>query len=37
MDWYDLDAPVTASTMKLSYQEGAEFILKHFGKFGQRA
>lgn len=34
MHWYDLDAPVTASTEKVSYQEGAEFILKHFGKFG---
>lgn len=34
MHWYDLDAPVTESTQKVSYQEGAEFILKHFGKFG---
>jgi len=34
MHWYDLDAPVTASTEKVSYQKGAEFILKHFGKFG---
>lgn len=34
IDFYDFDAPVTASTAKLSYQEGAEFILKHFGKFG---
>ncbi|WP_075619011.1 M3 family oligoendopeptidase [Paenisporosarcina indica] len=34
MHWYDLDAPVTESTEKVSYQEGAEFILKHFGKFG---
>jgi pepF/M3 family oligoendopeptidase len=34
MNWYDLDAPVTASTDKVSFQEGAEFILKHFGKFG---
>lgn len=34
MNWYDLDAPVTASTEKVSFQEGAEFILKHFGKFG---
>ena len=31
MNWYDIDAPVTTSTKKLSYQEGAEFILKHFG------
>jgi len=34
MHWYDLDAPVTESTQKVSYQEGAEFILNHFGKFG---
>ena len=34
MNWYDIDAPVTESTMELSYQEGAEFILKHFGEFG---
>jgi len=34
MNWYDIDAPVTASTKKISYQEGAEFILKHFKEFG---
>ncbi|MCG7345738.1 M3 family oligoendopeptidase [Sporosarcina sp. ACRSL] len=34
MNWYDLDAPVTSSTKKMSFQEGAEFILEHFGKFG---
>ncbi|MEO4055429.1 M3 family oligoendopeptidase [Solibacillus sp. CAU 1738] len=34
MDFYDFDAPVTTSTAKLSYQQGAEFILKQFGKFG---
>ncbi|KAA0942133.1 M3 family oligoendopeptidase [Sporosarcina sp. ANT_H38] len=34
LNWYDTDAPVTASTKKMSYQEGAEFILKHFGEFG---
>lgn len=34
LDWYDVDAPVTESTQQFSYQEGAEFILKHFGKFG---
>lgn len=32
--WYDISAPVTASTQKISYQEGAEFILHHFGQFG---
>lgn len=34
INWYDIDAPVTESTKKISYQEGAEFILKHFGEFG---
>lgn len=34
MNWYDMDAPVTASTKKMTYQEGAEFILKHFREFG---
>jgi len=36
MNWYDIDAPVTASTKELSYQEGAEFILEHFGEFGAK-
>lgn len=35
MNWYDLDAPISTSTQKISYQEGAEFILKHFAKFGE--
>src|SRR5690606_34615668 len=34
LDWFDFDAPVTDSTATMSYQEGAEFILKHFGRFG---
>src|SRR5690606_21910938 len=34
LDWYDFFAPVSESASKLDYQEGAEFILKHFGKFG---
>lgn len=34
MNWYDLDAPVSSSTKNVTYQEGAEFILEHFGKFG---
>ncbi|MEI4770200.1 M3 family oligoendopeptidase [Psychrobacillus sp. FJAT-51614] len=36
MHWYDLDAPVSASTEKMGYQQGAEFILKHFKEFGPR-
>ncbi|MFJ5621469.1 M3 family oligoendopeptidase [Peribacillus loiseleuriae] len=35
LSWSDMDAPITTSaeTSVMSYQEGAEFILKHFGKF----
>ncbi|MCH7322586.1 M3 family oligoendopeptidase [Solibacillus sp. MA9] len=35
LDWFDFDAPVTDSTATMPYQEGAEFILKHFGRFGK--
>lgn len=34
LNWYDLDAPLGKSSTKLSYQEGAEFIIDHFSKFG---
>ncbi|HLO11366.1 MAG TPA: M3 family oligoendopeptidase [Pseudoneobacillus sp.] len=34
MEWTDLQAPVTSSNAKISYQEAAPFILKHFGQFG---
>ncbi|MCC3356638.1 M3 family oligoendopeptidase [Bacillus sp. REN16] len=34
LSWYDLDAPVGQTESKVSYQEGAEFILEQFGKFG---
>src|SRR5690606_3414878 len=34
LDWFDFDAPVTDSKAQMSYQDGAEFILKHFGRFG---
>lgn len=34
LDWQDVDAPVTESVKTIDYQEGAEFILDHFGKFG---
>lgn len=36
MHWYDLDAPVSSSTEKMDYQQGAEFILKHFKEFGPK-
>nr|WP_309099836.1 M3 family oligoendopeptidase [Fredinandcohnia onubensis] len=34
LSWYDLDAPVGQTETKVSYQEGAEFILEQFSKFG---
>ncbi|MCR2820478.1 M3 family oligoendopeptidase [Lederbergia panacisoli] len=34
LSWYDLDAPVGEVNTTYSYQEGAEFILKHFQDFG---
>lgn len=36
MQWYDLDAPVSTSTEKMDFQQGAEFILKHFKEFGPK-
>lgn len=35
LSWYDLDAPIDKTESKVSYQEGAEFILKHFSHFGE--
>ncbi|MDQ0269534.1 M3 family oligoendopeptidase [Cytobacillus purgationiresistens] len=35
LSWYDLDAPIGKSDTKISYQEGAEFILDHFSRFGK--
>lgn len=35
LSWYDLDAPIGNSESKLSYQEGADFILEHFAQFGE--
>jgi pepF/M3 family oligoendopeptidase len=34
--WYDVDAPLTASTTKVTYDEAANFILEHFGRFSPR-
>ncbi|WP_050615849.1 M3 family oligoendopeptidase [Bacillus testis] len=37
LSWYDLDAPLDQTEQKrLSYDEGAQFILKHFASFGQQ-
>ncbi len=33
LTWYDVDAPIGKTESKLSYQEGAEFILHHFENF----
>ncbi|TYS44352.1 M3 family oligoendopeptidase [Bacillus infantis] len=35
LSWYDLDAPLGSTETKVPYQEGAEFILDHFSKFGE--
>lgn len=34
LSWYDLDAPLGKTSTKMTYQEGAEFIIDHFSKFG---
>ncbi|AYV67219.1 oligoendopeptidase [Niallia circulans] len=36
LSWYDLDAPLGKIETKMSYQEGAEFIIKHFEQFGAK-
>ncbi|MBD3109539.1 M3 family oligoendopeptidase [Bacillus sp. AGMB 02131] len=37
LSWYDVDAPLlTAPQKQLSYDEGAEFILKQFALFGEQ-
>ncbi|GLB58288.1 M3 family oligoendopeptidase [Cytobacillus sp. NCCP-133] len=35
LSWYDLDAPLSKTEMKVSYQEGARFILEQFSQFGE--
>ncbi|WP_212973162.1 M3 family oligoendopeptidase [Bacillus sp. J14TS2] len=36
LSWQDLDAPIGKSNKTYSYQEGADFILKHFSEFGDK-
>ncbi|QNG60522.1 M3 family oligoendopeptidase [Metabacillus idriensis] len=36
LSWFDLDAPIGGSETKVSYQEGAEFILDQFSNFGEQ-
>ena len=33
--WYDLPAPIAKTPMKYSYDDGAAFILEHFGRFSE--
>ncbi|WP_078545496.1 M3 family oligoendopeptidase [Litchfieldia alkalitelluris] len=35
LSWYDLGAPIAKTESKVSYQEGCEFILDQFSKFGK--
>lgn len=34
MTWADLEAPIADTTEHIDFQQGAEFILNHFAKFG---
>lgn len=36
LSWYDVDAPIGKTNKKYSYQEGANFIIEHFNKFGTK-
>ncbi|RSD24129.1 M3 family oligoendopeptidase [Mesobacillus subterraneus] len=35
LSWYDLDAPIGSTESKMSYQEGADFIVDNFAQFGK--
>lgn len=36
LSWFDLDAPAAAAHKHYSFQEGAEFIQRHFAEFGPK-
>ncbi|WML45474.1 M3 family oligoendopeptidase [Neobacillus sp. PS3-40] len=36
LSWFDLDAPLSKVETKISYQEGAEFMLNNFSQFGDK-
>ena len=36
LTWYDVDAPLGSSNNKVSYEESADFIIKHFDKFNPK-
>ncbi|HWI65373.1 MAG TPA: M3 family oligoendopeptidase [Symbiobacteriaceae bacterium] len=33
MNWYDLYAPLSDASSKMSYEEAADFVVEHFGRF----
>jgi oligoendopeptidase F len=35
LSWYDLDAPISQVESKVTYNEGADFIIEHFSRFGK--
>lgn len=35
LSWFDLDAPIGSTESKMSYQEGADFIVDNFAQFGK--
>lgn len=36
LEWHDVNAPLTKSTQKVTYDEAASFILEQFGKFSPK-
>jgi oligoendopeptidase F len=36
LSWYDVDAPLSSANSKMSYDEGAQFIVKHFSTLGPK-
>ncbi|WP_226584993.1 M3 family oligoendopeptidase [Halobacillus litoralis] len=36
LSFYDVEAPISQTENKMSFQEGAEFIIKQFGKFSSK-
>ncbi|MBT2677411.1 M3 family oligoendopeptidase [Bacillus sp. ISL-35] len=35
LSWFDLDAPIGSAESKMSYQQGADFIVDNFAQFGK--
>lgn len=36
LSWFDLDAPLAQNDTKISYDDGAKFIVEQFAKFGEK-